>query len=73
MQNCADCKRKIVLKVIFTILNLKPSEIARGLNISRSLVSKYLAGERHSHELDLYLIERIFSLKVKDYARNVTR
>ena len=71
MQNCVNCQRKIILKVILTVLNLKPSEIARGLNISKSLVSKYIAGERTSTDLDLYLIERIFSIQVKDYTRNV--
>ena len=71
MQNCVNCQRKIILKVILTVLNLKPSEIARGLNISKSLVSKYIAGERSSVDLDLYLIERIFSIQVKDYTRNV--
>lgn len=72
MSNCVNCQRKIILKVILTILNLKPAEMARGLNISKSLVSKYLAGERTSVELDLYLIERIFSIQVKDYTRNVS-
>lgn len=72
MQNCVNCQRKIILKVILTVLNLKPSEIARGLNISKSLVSKYISGERTSVDLDLYLIERIFSIQVKDYTRNDT-
>lgn len=70
MQNCVSCQRKIILKMILTILELKPSELARYVNISKSLVSRYLAGERISNELDLFLIERIFSIQVKDFIRN---
>lgn len=69
MQNCVSCQRKIILKMILTILELKPSELAGYVHISRSLVSRYLAGERNSNELDLFLIERIFSIQVKDFVR----
>ena len=67
---CAYCQKKIITRLVLTVLNIKPSELARELNLSESLVSKYLAGERKSNELDLFFIEQIFELKVKDYDRN---
>lgn len=70
MQICASCQKKIIVKLVLTVLNVKPSELARKLNLSESQVSKYLAGERKSSELDLFFIEQIFDLKVNDYARN---
>ncbi len=70
MKVCACCQKKIITRLVLTILNVKPSELARELNLSESLVSKYLAGERKSNELDLFFIEQIFELKVKDYDRN---
>lgn len=70
MLTCKYCKRHIVLKVILAVLNLKPAEIARDVHVSKSFVSKYLIGERISTEIDLYLIEKIFFIKVKDFSRN---
>lgn len=60
----------MALRVMLTVLNLKPSEIARELNISKSLVSKYLAGERGSVEIDIYLIQQLFLIQVKEYSTN---
>ncbi len=71
MQNCVHCKKQMALRVMLTVLNLKPSKIARELNISKSLVSKYLAGERGSVEIDIYLIQQLFLIQVKDYSINV--
>lgn len=59
----------MIVRLVLTFLELKPSEIARDLHISHSLVSKYIAGERHSHDLDMFFIEQIFEIKVKDYDR----
>lgn len=71
MQNCVYCKKQMALRVMLTVLNLKPSEIARDLHISKSLVSKYLTGERVSTEIDIYLIQQLFLIQVKDYILNV--
>lgn len=70
MQNCVYCKKQMMLRVILTVLDIKPAEIARELHISKSLVSKYIAGERTSTELDVYFIERIFFIQVKDFSKN---
>lgn len=66
---CAYCQKRIIVRLVLTVLNLKPSELSRQLNVSESLVSKYIAGERKSDELDLFFIEQIFNIKVKDYDR----
>lgn len=69
MKICAYCQKRIIVRLVLTVLNLKPSELARELDLSESLVSKYLAGERKSNELDLFFIEQIFNIKVNDYDR----
>lgn len=66
---CAYCQKRIIVRLVLTVLNLKPSELSRPLNVSESLVSKYIAGERKSDELDLFFIEQIFNIKVNDYDR----
>lgn len=60
----------MILRIVLTVLNLKPAQIARELNVSKSLVSKYLAGEIASMEIDVYLIQKIFFISVKDFSRN---
>ena len=60
----------MIIRIVLTILNLKPAEIARKMNVSKSFISKYMMGERISDELDIYLIELIFKINVKDFARN---
>ena len=61
---CAYCQKRIIVRLVLTVLNLKPSELSRELNVSESLVSKYIAGERKSDELDLFFIEQIFNIIV---------
>lgn len=70
MPACDHCKKRMIIKIILTILNLKPAEVARKLHISKSFVSKYISGEKASSELDIYLIELIFKINIKDFARN---
>ena len=67
---CAYCQKRIIVRLVLTVLNLKPSELSRQLNVSESLVSKYIADERKSDELDLFFIEQIFNIKVNDYDRD---
>ncbi len=70
MSNCVYCKKQILTKFIFSLLDLKSKEIQMALNISKSVVSRYLTGERRCPEIDLYIIEKIFGIKVKDYTIN---
>lgn len=59
----------MIIKIVLTILNLKPIDIAKELHISKSLVSKYIAGERGSSDLDTYFIQQIFSIDIKGFNR----
>lgn len=68
-QICANCKKKFLIKVILNALDVKPAELARDLHLSKTQVSRYLSGERISNDLDIYLIEQVFAIKVKDYER----
>lgn len=67
MPACDCCQKRMIIKIVLTILNLKPAEIARKLHISKSFVSKYIAGEKASSELDIYLIGLIFKINIKDF------
>lgn len=68
-QICVNCKKKFLIKVILNALDVKPAELARDLHLSKTQVSRYLSGERISNDLDIYLIEQVFAIKVKDYER----
>lgn len=70
MSNCVYCKKLILTKIIVSILNLKSKEIQMALNISKSVVSRYMTGERGCPEIDIYLIEKLFGIKIKDYSIN---
>lgn len=52
------------------ILDLKVTEVAKEIHVANSTVSMYLTGERKSIELELYLIEKVFDIKIKDYCVN---
>lgn len=68
-QICVNCKKKLLIKIMLDVLEVRPVELARNLHLSKTQVSRYLSGERISSELDIYLIEQVFEIKVKDYAR----
>lgn len=70
MQNCVNCQKTIILKFVVSLLNLKATEIAKVVHLSNSMVSKHIAGIKNSTDVDIYLIERIFSIKVKEYTKN---
>lgn len=69
MPVCDSCKKRMIIKIVLTILNLKPIEIAKSQHVSKSFVSKYMTGEKISNELDIYLIGLIFKINVKDFVR----
>ena len=70
MQNCAYCKKRIVTKVIVSIINLKSKEIEKVLNLSKSVVSRHMTGENIKPEIDIYIIEQVFGIKIKEYSLN---
>ena len=70
MQNCVCCKKIIFTRFIVSLLNLKSKEIQTQLNISKSVVSRYMTGERECPEIDIFIIEKLFGIKIKDYSIN---
>lgn len=60
MNNCAECKKRIVRSFLISILDVTPTELAEELNISRCHISNMLAGRRNSKELNEYLFTKIF-------------
>lgn len=70
MQNCVWCKKIIFTKFVISLLNLKSKDIQTQLNISKSVVSRYMTGERVCPEIDIYIIEQVFGIKIKDYSVN---
>lgn len=71
MKNCAYCQKQVIVKVITSIINLKSSEIEDVLHVSKSVVSRHLSGERIRPEIDIFIIEKVFGITVKDYVVNV--
>ncbi len=70
MQNISYIPKILTAKFIFMILDLKVTEVAKEIHVANSTVSMYLTGERKSIELELYLIEKVFDIKIKDYCVN---
>jgi plasmid maintenance system antidote protein VapI len=54
-------KGTAIVKVYLTLLNIKPCEIAKELNISRSFMSKIINGERKYPEFNSWLARQIVS------------
>ncbi len=67
LKNCAKCRKKMLIKIILNVLDVKPSDLVKNVHLSSTQVSRYLSGERASIDIDIYLIEQVFSIKVKDY------
>lgn len=52
------------------ILDLKVTQVAQEIHVANSTVSMYLNGERKSPELELYVIEKVFKIKIKEFVTN---
>ncbi len=70
MKNCAFCKKRLIIRIISTILDLKSKEIETNLHLSKSVVSRYMTGERGCEAIDIFFIEKVFGITVKDYRVN---
>ena len=67
MEICAFCKKQYVIKTILAITNLKSKEIEHDLHLSKNIVSRHLSGEKPRTEIDIYIIEKLLGIKIKDY------
>ncbi len=66
MTNCALCQKKMILKFLMSAYNLKATDIAKKINVSDSLVRKHLEGLRYCQMVDVYLIELVFDIDIKE-------
>ena len=70
MENCVNCQKKVIVRVIASIINLKSKDIEAVLHLSKSVVSRHMTGEHNRPEIDIYIIEKVFGIKIKDYSLN---
>lgn len=70
MLNCVHCKKKILLKMILALLEIKPTQIAAMLHLSNCVISRHFSGEKTCRDVDIFLIEKLFAIKIKDYSIN---
>ena len=61
--------RKKLIKIIMVYLELTPSQMAEELNVSVSVISKHISGDKIYYPCDLFLIEQIFKIKILGYQR----
>ena len=70
MQNFELNRKIMIVNFIFMMYGLKVTKVAKDIHVANSTVSMYLAGERKCTYLELYLIEKVFKIKIKDYTLN---
>ena len=70
MQNLIISPKILTVKFIFMLLDLKVTQVAKDIHVANSTVSMYLNGERKSPELELYVIEKVFKMKIKEFVTN---
>ena len=58
-----------ILRILLVFLNLTPTQVAKVLNVSNSVISKHLSGEKTYYPCDIFLIEKIFNIKIEEYRR----
>ena len=71
MNNCANCNKKIIVKIITSIIDLKSKDIESVLHLSKSVVSRHIKKKKNNTEIDIFIIEKVFGIKIKDYSINV--
>jgi len=59
--------KKFLRKVIAALCSITAKEIQEAVHVSSGYVSRHLNGDRNCLEIDIYMIERAFNIKIKDY------
>lgn len=68
MQNCIYCRKILLIRMMIYSLQLKSVDIQKHCHISKSVVSRYINGERECKEIEIFIIEQFFGIKIKDYS-----
>lgn len=65
MNNCDLCQKRMTLRILIAINDLKVSEIALAIHVSESLVRKHLEGVRYCPSVDEYIFNKCLVNKDK--------
>ena len=65
MMNCAFCQKKITVKFILSIYGISATEIANAVHLSKSMVWKHLNGDSYNENVDIYIVNKVFGLKIE--------
>lgn len=67
METCAYCKKQFVIKTIVATIDIHSKDIETNLHLSKNIVSRHLTGEKNRPEIDIYIVEKLLGIKIKDY------
>ena len=65
MNNCDLCQKRMTLRILIAINDLKVSEIALAIHVSESLVRKHIEGIRYCPSVDEYIFNKCLVNKDK--------
>ena len=65
MNNCDLCQKRMTLRILIAINDLKVSEIALAIHVSESLVRKHIEGIRYCPTVDEYIFNKCLVKKDK--------
>ena len=65
MTDCALCQKRMTLRIMIAINDLKISEIADSVHVSDSLVRKHIEGVRYCPSVDEYIFKKCLVNKDK--------
>ena len=59
--------RRLFAVAAVMMFNLSSKEIQENVHVSKSVVSRHLLGVRESQEINLFLIEKVFCMRVTEF------
>lgn len=59
-KDCKDCRKRLMFKMILLINETSATDIAKELNVHKSVISKHISGERPYPPFEEY-IKQMFS------------
>ena len=67
MYECNLCKKRLILKFLMALYNLKATDIARAVHVTDSYVRMHLDGKRNCSLIDDYILSLVrMELKEKN-------
>ena len=59
--------QKLITVMAVELCKISSKEIQDNVHVSKSVVSRHLLGERECIEIDLFVIEKIFGVGIKEF------